>query len=267
MRGRDLIEGDGDVARAVRDAVLQPVGEHWSDAEVYSVPEASRGEAFLKRAPVDSWYPLRAEVERLAWVDHRVPMPGWWEFEASDSHELLLTAALPGRSLRHLADQGQLSPQEQVELHATAVRAVHDRLPVADCPFTLSNEWQVDHSVRLHAGGQSDASYLADLTGGWSIDQAFAFLRRRPRPEHLDDVVLHGDPYGANLIVDLGSKTWGFIDWGWCGVGDRWHDLSNVYVHLERKLGVTWADAFLHEYGIARDDDAIWYFRVLDGLR
>lgn len=259
---------DGSISALVESGHLEPVGDHWSDAEVYLLTIGGSDTAYLKIAPVDAWYPLRDEAERLDWVDHRVPSPGWWKFETIGEQERLLTAALPGLSLRRLGER--LEPGEHVRLHAEALRVVHDTLPPDGCPFELRNEFQVQLSCRFRDVGKVDPEYLSDLTGGWSVDYAFDFLRENMRPEHLDDVVLHGDPYAANLIVDTAdsrSMKWGLIDWGWCGVGDRWHDLSNIYVHLDRRLGLRWAEAFLSEYGIDRDDDALQFFRVLDGLR
>lgn len=93
-------------------------------------------------------------------------------------------------------------------------------------------------------------------------------MESHPRPGGLDDVVVHGDPYAGNLIVQSErALTWALVDWGWCGVGDRWHDLASAYVYFERKLGRDWAEAFLSAYGIERDDEALMFFRVLDGLR
>lgn len=256
------------LSAAVAQGRLEPVGDHWSDAEVLRLTINGDEVGYLKVASTSAWYPLRDEAARMEWVDHRVPGPAWWIFEAIEREERLLTAALPGRSLRQLGDH--LEPSEHVRLHAESLRAVHDTLAVVECPFELRNEFQLELSRKFRELGKLDTEYLADLTGGWSIEYAFDFLEHNSRPEHLDDVVLHGDPYAANLIVDVtrdDSPDWAFVDWGWCGVGDRWHDLSNVYAHLERRLGSAWADAFLSEYGITRDDEALQFFRVLDGLR
>lgn len=264
MSGRDV--PDAKISELIDSGHLEAVGDHWSDAEVFRLLGASCGDAYLKVAPVDGWYPLRDEAARLDWMDRRVPGPAWWKFETDGTREHLLAAALPGRSLPRWGDA--VAPSTQVELQAAALRSVHDTLPVDGCPFTLSNGWQVQLSHRLHDTAKIDADYLADMTGGWSVAQAFSFLTTNARPDHLDDVVVHGDPYAGNLILDLRETgTWSLVDWGWCGIGDRWHDLANVYVYLERKLSHSWAEAFLSEYGIERDDEALMFFRVLDALR
>ena len=259
------------LSELLEGAVLEPVGDHWSDAEVWRVNGTARGDAFLKVAPATSWYPLREEAARLDWVAGRVPAPSWWELEADGPAgdgavtERLLTAALPGRSLRARGDE--LTPARHVALHAESLRAVHDGLPTDGCPFTLTNGWLLDLSRRLHAAGRVDGVYLAEIAGGATVADAYAFLEAHPRPEHLDDVVLHGDPYAGNLIVADDGRRWGLVDWGWCGVGDRWFDVANVYVSLEGRLGGGWPDAFLDAYGIERDDAALTYYRLLDGLR
>lgn len=259
-RGPDL-----PIAELVESARLEPAADHWSDADVFRISGSPFGDMFLKTAPVDAWYALRSEAARLKWLNHRVPGPDWWKFEVQGERERLLTAAVPGRSLRSWGDS--MPASDRVQLQAEVLRSVHDVLRVDECPFTLTNAWQIDFSQRLKEAGKIDSDYLAEVTGGWTIAQAFEYLASNPRPDHLDDVVLHGDPYAGNLIVNNDGTTWGLVDWGWCGVGDRWHDLANVYVNLERRAGREWAEAFLSEYGVERDDDALTYFRVLDGLR
>ena len=254
------------IGALIECSTAEPADDHWSDAQVLRLSGSPFGDMYLKSAPVDAWYPLRDEAARLEWVAGRVPSPRWWKFDVNGGRERLLTAAVPGRSLK--SRSGELSPSLQVELQATALRTVHSSLPVEQCPFTLSTQWLCELSERLHKAGQIGAEYLAEVTGGWTIRQAFAFLESHPRPDGLDDVVLHGDPYAGNLIVQSGrTVTWALVDWGWCGVGDRWHDLANVYVYIERKLGRDWAEAFLSAYGIEPDEDALTFFRVLDGLR
>src|SRR4051812_37061685 len=100
------------IAARIGRAVLQPVDEHWSDAEVFRVVEA---DAYLKVTPPGALHPLRAEHERLCWLDGRVPAPPWWMFAASeDGREFLLTAALAPARLSERASE--LGPRMVVRI-------------------------------------------------------------------------------------------------------------------------------------------------------
>lgn len=250
----------------IADSAREPVRDHWSDARVEVLRSARYGTTYLKAAASTANYPVRDEAARLDWVAGRVPGPRWWLFDKDGEQERLLTAALPGQPLRSFS--AALDGSTQARLLANIVRTVHDSLPVESCQFRLSNEFQRDLSHHLHASGAVHEAYFAEVTGGWTTTAALEFLDENLRPDHLDDVVLHGDPYPGNVIAEAEDlHSWGLVDWGWCGVGDRWHDLTNVYVYLERTCGADAADHFLTAYGIERVDDALLFFRLLDGLR
>lgn len=250
----------------IGDGYLRKVDEHWSDAEVYEVIHGAEP-AFLKVSSPDAWYPAGQEAEKLSWLGGRVPSPRWWRFDEHDGREYLLTAAAAGRDLRaRIVDPDDpLDASAGVCLLAAATRAVHDSLATADCPYTLSPSWLLSHSESIRAAGRADEAYCLEVTG-LRVEEAFDAAHALLPGDDDDLVVVHGDTYARNLIVgDDGGWTW--VDWGWLGVGHRWHDLGTAIVWLENRVDPALVDLFLDAYGIERNDPALAFFRILDGLR
>ena len=250
----------------IGDGYLRRVEEHWSDADVYQVV-GGREPAYLKVSTFDARYPAGQEAEKLAWLAGRVPAPRWWRFEEHDGRECLLTAAAEGRDLRdRMLDAGDpLDAAAGVTLLAAAIRTVHDSLAIADCPYTLSPSWLLAHSEAIRGAGGTDDAYCREVSG-LGVDEAFAAAAELLPPDDADLVVLHGDTYARNLIVDDEGR-WTWVDWGWLGVGNRWHDLGTAVVWIENRVEPALVDVFLDAYGIERNERALSFFRILDGLR
>ncbi len=87
----------------------------------------------------------------------------------------------------------------------TALRALHEQLPVADCPFS----WSVDH--RLGIARRAGIEVPADLP-------------EAPPVDHL--VVCHGDPCAPNTLLPEEGSWSAHVDLGALGVADRWADLA-----------------------------------------
>ncbi|QYJ04158.1 aminoglycoside 3'-phosphotransferase [Nocardioides panacisoli] len=181
---------------------------------------------------------LGAEADRLAWLAPHVPVPEVLGHGSSGSGEWLALSPLPGRSTVDprcaTADADRLA-----SAIGHGLRALHDRLPVATCPF----DW-------------SAASRLATV----AVDQRRA-LGDVPEVDRL--VVCHGDACAPNTIVD-GAGTWvGHVDLGSLGVADRWADLAVASWSLEWNFGPGHEPAFFDAYGVAPDAERISFYRWL----
>lgn len=82
------------------------------------------------------WQPgggtLRAEAERLAWLDGRLPAPRVLELDEEDGGVLLVTAGIAAASIVSAA--GLRDPVAAAAALGEGLRRLH-ALPVADCPF------------------------------------------------------------------------------------------------------------------------------------
>jgi len=241
------------------------VRDHWSDADVYRVLDHPDGDAYLKVSRHDARYPAKDEFLRLEWVAGRAPCPRWWRFAEDDEGAVgyLLTAAVPGRAVRAMRKK---HPRRAARLLARATRDVHDALAIEGCPFTLTPSWLLAHSESLLAEGVVDAEYCEEVTR-MRPHEAIEVARRMLPPDGADLVVLHGDAYARNLVVDDATGSYAWVDWGWAGVGHRWHDLATAITWIERHCGRKHVATFLDEYGAAMDEAALTFFRMLHGLR
>ncbi|MEY9212044.1 aminoglycoside 3'-phosphotransferase [Thermobifida halotolerans] len=203
-----------------------------------------RGRRFVKWVPAASGLDLAAEAERLTWAAAFTPVPRVLGHGVDGSGQWLLTAALDATSA--------VDPRWTAEA-ATAVRAVgeglralHEALPVADCPFT----WSVERRVAA-----------ARRRGLLDAERARALVEQAPPVDRL--VVCHGDACAPNTLVDDSGRWAGHVDMGALGVADRWADIAVAAWSTEWNYGPGWQEALMDAYGVTPDPARLAYYRTL----
>lgn len=194
----------------------------------------------VKVGPRNAETSMRAESERLRWAAPFTPVPEVIDTGEDGDVEWLVTRTLPGRSAvdpRWLAD-----PATAVRAVGEGLRALHDALPVADCPY----DWSVAHRLR-----NAEARGIA----------VPACLRDAPEPDLL--VVCHGDACCPNTLVGDDGRWLAHVDLGALGVADRWADIAVASMSTEWNYGPGWEDALIDAYGVAPDPDRLAYYRAL----
>lgn len=193
---------------------------------------------FVKWAPHGVDLDLAAEAERMRWAGQFVPVPTVLDLGTDADGQWLRSTALPGRSA--IDAHWQQQPRTAARAIGAGLRRLHDRLPVAACPFS----WSVTTRVRLAAPGD--------------------------RPGLLDDappvdrlVVCHGDACAPNTLLDDAGEPAGHVDLGHLGLADRWADLAVATYSLGWNFPGDWEHELLDAYGIARDEERIAYYRRL----
>ncbi|TRW88900.1 aminoglycoside 3'-phosphotransferase [Mycolicibacterium sp. 018/SC-01/001] len=175
---------------------------------------------FVKTHPDPNARLLDDEAKRLRWARRYATVPevlatgpGW-----------LHTAALAGRSAVDAAWTAR--PRDAARAIGAGLRALHDALPVTDCPF-------------------GPPSWIGCAP---------------PQPDRL--VVCHGDACAPNtLMADDGSFA-GHVDLGDLGVADRWADLAIATMSLDwNYAGGDWQDLLLDTYGVRPDVERIAFYR------
>lgn len=225
-----------DVVRALAAGrPLRPVWRNERGGLTFQVG-AGAGREFVKWAPAGSGLDLAAEAVRLAWAAAFTPVPAVIERGADAGQSWLVTAGLPGDSA--VADHWRADPATAVAAIGAGLRALHDALPVAVCPFS----WSVDER-RRRAGS------------------AAAALGPAPAIDRL--VVCHGDACAPNTLIGEDGRWCGHVDLGALGVADRWADLAIATWSTEWNYGPGWEDALLHAYGIAPDPPRSAFYRAL----
>jgi kanamycin kinase len=84
---------------------------------------------------------LAGEAARLTWAVEFAAVPRVLDQDADGDGAWLVTAALPGRSAVDPRWRGE--PRTAVMAIGEGLRALHEALPVADCPFSWTAEDRV----------------------------------------------------------------------------------------------------------------------------
>jgi kanamycin kinase len=221
--------------------------------------ESGDAHSFVKFAPAGSGLPLAREAERLAWAQRFTPVPQVLASGHDETGFWLLTAALPGRNAvdaRWLAD-----PRPAVEAIGRGLRALHDALPVAECPFSWMAEDRLAMARERAAAGQIDTALWHPDYQHLTVAEALAAAVDRPPIDRL--VVCHGDACAPNTLVGDDGQWTGHVDLATLGVADRWADLAIASWSLVWNFGPGWEPLFYRAYGVLPDEERIAYYRLL----
>lgn len=230
------IEVPRTVRRLAGDASLTPVWENERGGLTFRTGDRR----FIKYGPRNLETSMRGEAARLRWAASYTPVPTVVEHGEDERHEWLVTTALDGDSA--VAPRWVAHPAVAVRAVGEGLRALHDVLPVASCPF----EWDV-------------AGRIANAAGrGIRVPDA---LREPPPNDVL--VVCHGDACCPNTLVGADGRWAGHVDFDALGVADRWADIAVASMSTEWNYGPGWADTLIAAYGVAPDRERLGYYRNL----
>ncbi|GAA1975413.1 aminoglycoside 3'-phosphotransferase [Microbacterium pumilum] len=195
---------------------------------------------YIKYGPLTLESSFAGEALRLEWAGAHIRVPHVLEVGADSSHEWLVTRALGGESA--VAPRWLAEPATAVRAVGEGLRALHDALPVADCPF----EWTV-------------ASRIANAARrGIRVPDS---LREPPPIDEL--VVCHADACCPNTLIGDDGYWSAHVDLGALGVGDRWADIAVASMSTEWNYGPGWEDALIAAYGLEPDRPRLTYYREL----
>lgn len=213
---------------------------------------------FVKWTSTALAHELTSEAERLRWAQRYTPVPSVLDLRTDEHGAALTTTPLPGLSAvdkRWLA-----SPEVAVRAIGEGLRALHDRLPVEDCPFSWSAEDRAAHA--RHRLDRGELVAVAWHSEHQHLDPAAAVELVEDVPPIDQLVVCHGDACAPNTLVDDGSWS-GHVDLGTLGVADRWADLAVATWSTLWNYGPGWEDLLLDAYGVDNDPLRMSYYRLL----
>lgn len=268
---------DGDVAGGVEQS-----GEPAGDVEVPAVVRALSGDVpvrciwvnelggltfevlgadrFLKWAPVGNGLRLLEEAERLRWARPYTPVPEVLDAgTADDGSTWLLTVALAGANA--VADRWKAEPRTAVGAIGQGLRAFHEALPTATCPFRWTAEDRLRRAQRRVVAGLVDPAAWHPSHRHLTVEQALEIVAEPPPEDQV--VVCHADACSPNTLVGDDGRCTGHVDLGWMGTGDRWADLAIATWSTEWNYGPGWEDELLAAYGIGADPERTRYYRLL----
>jgi aminoglycoside phosphotransferase len=250
------------VRAVVGDAELVPVTVGRSSATTIRVRRAD-GDWVVKVQPVDPLETsLADESERLRWLATFVPVPEVVAWGSDDGTEWLVMAALDGTDGTDPAHH--VDVERLVRTLGLGLRAFHDAVPVAACPFDASTLVGLDRARARVEAGRVDPTDFQPIHHGLEPAELLEMLVAAGVPSETDQVVLHGDYCVPNVLLDEGVIT-GYVDVGRAGVGDRHRDLAIACRSLAHNLGGHSVGSFLDAYGVERPDLArLDFFVMLD---
>jgi kanamycin kinase len=214
---------------------------------------------FIKWAPAGSGLDLKAEVARLKWVAAFTSVPRVLEFGEDQSGAWHVTAAMPGET--SVSERWKRDPASAAAAVGVGLRAFHDAVPLAHCPFSWSAPDRVAKSRRLAAQGEVDPARWHPDHQQLTIALALGRLAEIPPVDKA--VVCHGDACLPNSLLSADGRCTGHVDLGAMGVGDRWADLAVAAWSTVWNYGPGWEEQLLDGYGVGPDPERSSYYRLL----
>jgi kanamycin kinase len=214
---------------------------------------------FIKWAPAGSGLDLPGEADRLAWAGQYHPVPRPLAQGLDEEGSWLVTAALSGEnavSARWTAD-----PATAVAAIGEGLRALHETLPVARCPFSWSAEQRVAGARDQAAAGRVNPAAWHPCHQSLTVTAALNQAAAIPSSDKL--VVCHGDACAPNTLLNGDGRWSGHVDLGLLGVADRWADLAVATWSVEWNYGPGWDRLLLDAYGIRPDPQRTRYYRLM----
>lgn len=209
-----------------------------------TVTGSAAPELHIKYGPLNPESSMADEVARMTWLLPRLQgtgltVPRVVEHGRDSTHEWLVTETLPYASV--VSETWLRRPEIAIPAGARALRALHDAVDPATCPF----DWSVGARV---AAARAAGAEVPD------------HLRRSPAVEPVVDapmVVAHGDACLPNTLLDERGQPRALVDLALLGVADVWADLAAAVWSVDFNFGPGWRETYLEAYGIELDQDAL----------
>jgi kanamycin kinase len=202
---------------------------------------------------------LERERSKLEWARSYTPVPRVLVSGADDEGAWLLTHEIKAENT--VSPQWKINPERAVVAIGRGLRAMHDSLPVAECPFSWSTEGKIEKINNRAARGWVDPKTWSPEFQGLTLGEALALIEAPPRSSSL--VVCHGDACAPNTLLNDRGDWIAHVDLEHLGIGERWADLAVAAWSTEWNFGKGWDGLVYESYGIEADQDQIQYFRLL----
>ncbi|HEV8299193.1 MAG TPA: aminoglycoside 3'-phosphotransferase [Acidimicrobiales bacterium] len=229
------------------------------DARVSAVRERGRGLVTYDLVVRDGW-PLRvlkvapagdpfvalAEVDRLDWIDRRLPCPKLLASSPLSSGGHAVVLSLPAGTPA-LMPEHRVHPTRTVEYLAQALRFVHE-VPIDACPFNMRVELRMRSIRRRVNAGHYDTRTFNEPYNRYSSHRLLEILGEIETAE--DDLVFTHGSFGTDVaLLDLTGVS-GIVDWGRAGVADRYVDLAHAVRSVAATIGPELIPHFFQCYGL-----------------
>ncbi|MBT2502680.1 aminoglycoside 3'-phosphotransferase [Curtobacterium sp. ISL-83] len=230
------------VTEAARGRPVQAVWVNEIGGRTFRIGAEGHAEEYVKVLPHANTSWIVGEAARLTWAARYARVPELLAHGVDDEGAWLRTRALPGWSA--VDPRWRDEPRTAVIAVGEGLRALHDTLPVLDCPF----EWSTAHRTGRARSAGADPDALG------------------PEPPSERTVVCHGDPCTPNTLVGADGRWSGHVDLDGMGIADRWADIAVATMALGWNHGPGWEPLFHEAYGVPFDPDRTDWYRALWNL-
>ena len=202
---------------------------------------------------------LKRQHQALQWLEGKLPAPRPIAFEEDKAASALWMSRLDGEDASIWCQNE--APEKVAEACALALRRIHE-FEWKDCPLSNRLDAKVELAIKRARQGQVEEYQLDDERKGLPVEKLVEQLAFRPLVEDL--VFTHGDFCLPNLIFADGELQ-GFVDWGRCGIADRYQDLALLLRSLKYNVGSEMRQVVADAYGISTwDGQKLAYYQLLD---
>ncbi|MGB4135482.1 MAG: aminoglycoside 3'-phosphotransferase [Microbacterium sp.] len=236
----DVVPVPDRVRELARGASLLCVWDNDYGGLTFRATPAGGERFYIKWGPRNEEFTLRDEAERMAWAARWAHVPRVLDHGRDDTHEWLVTAAIDGESA--VAARWVEAPAIAVRAVGEGLRALHDALPLADCPWS----WEVPARI---ANAERRGIRVPDA------------LREAPPIDRR--VVSHGDACCPNTLIGEDGRWLAHVDLALLGTADRWADIAVASMSTAWNYGPGWEDALIEAYGVEPDRERLAYYRDL----
>lgn len=259
LSSRQVVESYESAFPAIAGYSFERTGFGKSGSTVYRLSCPGKPVLFLKEADASNAGELKAEHERLTWLEGRFPAPAILGFKSAGPRALLLTRALPGSNAQETARKHWSAVVDGL---AAALHRLHS-LPLAGCPFYRTLATMIENARERLLAGLVDETDFDGENQGLSARELFSRLEQ-DQPAFEDLVITHGDASLANAVFDNGYFS-GLVDWGRCGIADRYQDLAIASRSIRSHYGPEYVPRFFEVYGLPEADEVkLSYYRLAD---
>ncbi|HTI15411.1 MAG TPA: APH(3') family aminoglycoside O-phosphotransferase [Dictyobacter sp.] len=235
----------------------QAIAVGHSDVTIFHICDT-----YLKIFARTPFLPLKDEMDRLQWLQQRLPVPRVLHYCVDECYEYLLLSAIAGEMA---CDPGFVHDMPRlVRTLAQGLRQIHI-VDIHDCPFDGRIAQKIARSQQRRTFTAGTHIHSARMQK--NMQQLYAHLWSQ-RPSEDQCVWTHGDYCLPNILINTERMVVsGFIDWSSGGIADPYQDLALACRSLAFNFGPEWIPLFLQEYGITEPDQArIAFYQALDEL-
>ncbi len=212
------------------------------------------------------------EYQMMEWLMGKLPVPQIVKFYTNGKKNYLLMTKLKGKMacdpsiIQDLDNMARLLSKGLKKLW---------QVDVKECPRIINLDYKLKRALDRVINNEVDIDGAEpEIFGeeGFETPMAlYEYLRdNRPVEEY---VLIHGDYCLPNIFFE-NNEVSGYLDLGYCGIGDKWQDIALAVRSIRYNLEVVGKEAeyskvyniFFEELGIEPDEEKIRYYRLLDEL-